>query len=84
MTKEPAIHDYTKRYWGHDYTFEPIDGGMKGRMMGWGSGIEKGDFLLLDNEGQSTRYLVRRIEYFQDPPDMWRIDAVFAPRPRPE
>lgn len=73
-------HDYTVRHWGHDYTFDPIDGGMKGTMMGWGRGIVSGDFLLIQNGADSTRYKVENIEYKRDPADMWSADVTFAPR----
>ena len=73
-------HDYRIRYVGHDYTFEPIDGGKCGRMMGWGGGIEAGDCLLLRNGNGETRYRVTSIAYYPDPPDMWRATVTFAPR----
>jgi hypothetical protein len=53
-----ATHDYTRRSWGHDYTFTPADGGMRGRAVGWGKGIAAGDFMLLVNGPGSTRYQV--------------------------
>lgn len=76
-------HDYSgnNRYWGHDYTFEPHKGGRRGRAMGWGHGIRKGDYLILDNgPGETTRYRVMNIGYFPDPPDMWKAELKFAPR----
>ena len=79
---DPETHDYTKRGWGHDYTFDPRRGGLEGRMMGWGFGIQEGDFLILSRkDGGSTRYRVTHIQYYRDPPDMWRADVEFAPRP---
>ena len=81
---EGETHDYTARGWGHDYTFEPKDGGMRGRMSGWGSGIKPGDFLLLQNKKlsgvQTTRYQIIKIDYMRDPPDQWFADVMFAPR----
>lgn len=78
-------HDYTVRHWGHDYTFQPIDSGRRGKMMGFGLRVSAGDYLLLaDADGNSTRYQVERIQYYQDPPDQWRADVVFAPRSAPE
>ena len=84
MTEQ--THDYTARYWGHDYIFTPIDGGQKALMMGWSSTIlgkftiQEGDFLLLQNGGDSARYKVTTIDYFNDPPDMWKAEVEFAPR----
>jgi hypothetical protein len=77
---EPKTHDYTKRGWGHDYIFRPIDGGMRGSMTGWGHGIGDGDYLILQNEGDTTRYRVDEISYYSDPPDQWRASVTFAPR----
>jgi hypothetical protein len=86
---DSQTHDYTSRGWGHDYTFDPVDGGLRGRMSGWGSGIKAGDFLLLGSvrilaknraEVKTTRYQVQKIRYASDPPDMWFADVLFAPR----
>ncbi len=69
---------------GHDFsTFEVISGGMKLKLMGHGSGIKKGDYLILPNGADTTRYKVDTVEYFLDPSDMWKIEASFAPRPMP-
>ena len=74
-------HDYTAPAWGHDYVIhEIIDNGNTLKMMGWGTGLCKGHFLLLRNGTESTRYQVAEIEYFDDPRDMWRVTATFAPR----
>jgi hypothetical protein len=56
------------------------DGGMRLRMAGWGLGIKDGDYLILPNGSNTTRYQVERISYRADPPDMWFADVVFAPR----
>ena len=82
-TCQPSTHDYTKRYWGHDYIFKPIDGGMRGEVTGWGYGLSDGDYLLLQNKGGSTRYRIEQVEYIGGqggPHDMWKADVVFAPR----
>ena len=76
-------HDYTRRTWGHDYIFRPIDDGMKGDMSGWGYGIEQGDYLLLQNDDASTRYQVDTIDYYANPDDQWRASVTFAPRQQP-
>ena len=78
--REPVTHDYTRRYFGHDFTITPIDGGMRAKLMGWGTGIRKGDYLILPNGERTTRYRVDKVKYMLDPKDMWRIEASFAPR----
>lgn len=76
------MHDYTRRGWGHDYGFTPMDPkGLRLDMYGWGGGIAAGDYLLLqDGPDRSSRYQVENIRYAGDPQDMWFAIAVFAPR----
>jgi len=75
------IHDYTRRAKGHDFTITQVfDGGLKLSMCGWGNGISNGDFLILPNGNETTRYRVTSIEYYNNPPDMWKATAEFAPR----
>lgn len=76
-----STHDYTTRYWGHDYTIiNYIDDGQFLSVMGWGRGIKKDDFLILRNGNGGTRYKVNRINYKADPKDMWDAYLSFAPR----
>jgi hypothetical protein len=74
-------HDYTggNRRWGHDYTFRPVNSGAAGEAMGWGRGIVRGDYLILENGTGSTRYRVVEIEYFMNPDDMWRASVPHHP-----
>lgn len=82
MTTEATatVHDFTRRKWGHDYTFEPIDTGLRGHMSGWKMGIREGDYLILRNGEATTRYQVETIRYMTDPRDQWFADVRFAPR----
>lgn len=78
---EPKTHDYSRQCWGHAASIlRVIDGGKKLRVGGHGHGISGGDFLVLPNEGATTRYRVDRIEYMRDPTDQWFADLTFAPR----
>ena len=80
-TTQPQTHDYTHRRPGHDYSItQVVDGGMRLRMAGWGAGIKAGDYLILPNGDETTRYQMDQIDYCEDPRDMWFADAVFAPR----
>ena len=79
-----TTHDYgpDQRYRGHDYIFEPIDAGLKGRMIGWGKGVKQGHYILLEqSESQDgrTRYRIDQIEYKLNPDDMWNAIVSFAP-----
>lgn len=81
---DPTTHDYTRRGWGHDYIFKPIDGGLRAEIFGWGHGLSDGDYLLLRNGDGSTRYQLDHVEYIGGqggPADQWRAAATFAPRP---
>ncbi|MFN8994550.1 MAG: hypothetical protein ACK5X3_12935 [Pseudomonadota bacterium] len=76
-------HDYTRRAKGHDFTITQIfDGGMWLSITGWGLGISKGDFIILPDGNATARYQIASIEYYNNPPDMWRAKAEFAPRAR--
>lgn len=87
-----VTHDFSKRYWGHDYMVtKVIDAGQEIKMMGWGGDCpgfdkrpEEGDFLILVNGDTTTRYRVSAVFHYHDPRDMWRLTADFAPRPTPE
>lgn len=75
-------HDYTVRFWGHDFMISKIIGkGEEIHMAGWGSGLSKSDYLLLPNGATTTRYQILKVEYFSAPSDMWKVHARFAPRP---
>lgn len=76
-------HDYSRPVWGHACTFEPVDGGQTGKMIGFGLGIETGHYLIIRNGTGTTRYQVSSISYFRDPADMWSAQVVFAARPAP-
>lgn len=79
-----TCHDYTQRYWGHDFTFRPLDSGQQGQMSGWGKDIHVGDTLLLPNGHENTRYRIEQIRYELDPPDMWHARVSFYPRTQEE
>ena len=81
MNKLLQTHDYTRRAWGHDYSIVSVlNNGQQVRLMGFGHGIKAGDYLIIPKGSGTTRYQVERINYRVDPPDMWLIDAMFAPR----
>ena len=80
-------HDYTKRHWGHDYVITRVEKrGQTIHMMGWGHGINAGDFILIESKSSDpganpdTRYQVAEVDYKSDPRDMWSMTATFAPR----
>lgn len=78
---KPQTHDYTRRSWGHDYSITKVlHDGRELRVTGWGRGLRKGDYLLLPNEGDTTRYCVANVSYYSDPADMWKAVLEFAPR----
>lgn len=80
--REPETHDYSNRYWGHDYaTMAILDDGQVLRLAGWGYGLNIGDYLILQNGAWTTRYRIEMVEYQLDPKDMWFVTARFAPRP---
>lgn len=50
------------------------------RAYGWGFGISEGDYFILSNGDDTTRYRVENIRYMFDPPDQWFAVLVFDPR----
>lgn len=82
--RAPQTHDYTRRCWGHNYTFTPRNAGLEASMWGWGRGISEGDYLILGNDepgaNPATRYRVCSIRYCVNPRDMWFAQVSFAPR----
>lgn len=78
---EPKTHDLSMQAWGRNYNVMNIHKkGMKVDLVGWCSGIKKGDYLLLRQGDGTTRYLVDDIRYEGDPEDMWFAETSFAPR----
>lgn len=71
------IHDYTRRYWGHDYAVTRTDIGGKPSISGWGLGIRAGDRLLIKNNGKFYLYAFDSIRYLRDPYDMWNAEVSF-------
>lgn len=78
-------HDLTKRMWGQDYAInEVIKNGARLRLVIWSSKqIVVGDYLIIRNGGNTTRYQVDEVKYCADPPDMLFAKVSFAPRPDP-
>lgn len=81
----PQTHDLTRRMWGQNYAInEVIKNGARLRMVIWSlSRIEAGDYLIIQNGGNTTRYKVDEVKYCDDPPDMLFVKVSFAPRPDP-
>lgn len=80
MKREPATHDYTSLGWGHNITVMSISpDGTRARVIGHGNGVRQGDFLILKNQGSTTRYRVATWEQ-KRPSDCWAADIEFAPR----
>lgn len=66
-----------------DYSFRPAAGGQRGHIACWnGLNPQPGDYLILRNGTQTTRYRVVSTDpcFNVDPPTMWMSDLVFAPR----
>lgn len=78
-----TTYDYTnsKRRWWHDLSYSIIDAwGLRLKASGWGLGISEGDYILLSNGSDETRYQFESIDYYANPNDMWSATLQFAPR----
>jgi hypothetical protein len=65
------VHDYTHQKPGIDYVFEAADIPNQSYMTGQGKGINVGDRLLLQQEGEIRTYLVKKVDYYADPSNIW-------------
>lgn len=77
---EPETYDLTR----DDYAFDPVDKSQRGHISCWnGLNPRPGDYLILRNGDQSSRYQVVSADpcFGVDPPMMWMADLAFAPRP---
>lgn len=79
---EPRTHDYTRRYWGHDFAITQVfDGGQHIKVAAWGEGVSEGDYLILPNGDATTRYRIGKIKRpVFGPGDQWFADCGFCPR----
>jgi len=66
---KPRTHNLTDQVEGANYTFEALDGD-RAQMTGYGKGIKGGDYIILTKD--KILYRVEDIEYYADPPDLWR------------
>lgn len=82
-TVRNTIHDYTNQSWGHAISvWNSNDNGIHVTALGHGRGLKKKDYIILANGNSTTRYQIKSIEYYFNPPDMWKAQLKFAPRPR--
>ena len=74
--------DLSPRHWGRNYhVIQIIDAGQKLKLATWSTPMpSRGDFLILANGNDTTRYLVDQVEPCGDPHDMAICCASFAPR----
>jgi len=74
-------HDLSLRRWGCNYEVQSVEEeGFKVSLAGWKTGIESGDYLILQSGEGTTRYQVDSIRYCSNPHDMWFAEASFSPR----
>lgn len=73
------IHDYTRRYFGHDFTVSPHADPVTADITGWGHGLRKQDFLLIPRPGGGRCiYEIETLRYTLDPADMWFTGCRFV------
>ena len=74
-------HDLSQREWGCNYNIMKVyKRGQRLDLCGWYTGIKNGDYLILKNGSETTRYKVESVKYESDPRDMWNASVSFAPR----
>lgn len=77
--KGSKTHDLTVSY---PAVTRVEDGGKRIRLAGhnWGERMKAGDYVVLPNGKDTTRYRLTKIDYMLDPKQQWFADADFAPR----
>ena len=74
-------HDLSSRTWGNNYSVMSIENkGHTINLTGWRKGISIGDYLIICNGSDTTRYIVQQIDYQDNPEDMFFATVRFAPR----
>lgn len=76
-------HDYSCPSWGRSVEVLSVsDSGMTAKVLGFGTGVKEGDFLILPNGNDgTTRYRVKKLRH-KRPADCWAADIEFQPRAR--
>jgi len=79
---QPRTFDLTRRGWGHNFNVVQIeDGGQRLKLAVWMPEFPgEGDYLLMPNKGDTTRYQVDAVKPCWNPSDMAFLDVSFAPR----
>jgi hypothetical protein len=80
------VHDYRRRYWGHDYSLTPNHDPATAQIIGWGPDLREGDLLIVERPedrpktaSKAAFYRIESLEYKADPPDMWFTTCRFTP-----
>lgn len=74
--------DLSQRGWGRNYNvLQVVENGIRLRLAAWCTPSPMaGDFLILANGPDTTRYIVDAVEYASGVSDMTFLDVTFAPR----
>jgi len=65
------IHHFTRQGQGCDYFLSLAEDSSEIYMTADYEGVERHDYILLNDETGSTRYQVEKIEYYGDAPTIW-------------
>lgn len=69
--KSRKAHDYTRYQPDLDYIIEPAERSNQCYMTGQGKRVRLGDRILLQRNQQLQAYIVKEIDYYANPSDMW-------------
>lgn len=91
--RPPYVLDLRQHYWGHDHTWEPIEGTNEAWMTGWHTPRpDVGDWVLVGSKDEApplgqawavdagSRYRVVESELYDNVRDMFRARVVYDPR----
>lgn len=71
-------HDYCTQRWGWAISTVRLISATKVSMLGHGMGIKEGDEIQMEMKSKKVgRFEVTKISYFDNPTDMWDMEAQF-------
>jgi hypothetical protein len=72
-TKSAKTYDYRDGVYGVDYVFDRLNeqDGNRGYMTSQKSGVKVGDHVLLTENGLAQKYVIKELDYYSSPEDMW-------------
>ena len=73
-TQNSQTHDFSCLSEGLDYILEVADSSELGQeyyLTRYGKGVKLYDYVILKHDSKIVRHVIKRIDYYSNPPDLW-------------